>query len=76
VSCGLQDEINLERLGVPALLVHTDAFAEAAIRQAEMHGQPELRRASVPHPLQDKTADQIRQLAREAVTRILSKLTA
>ncbi len=74
MSCGLQDEINLERLGLPALLVHTDAFTEAAERQAEMHGQPALRRTTVPHPVQDKDADRIRELARESVALILLEL--
>jgi len=76
VSCGLQDSINLERIGLPALLVHTDAFAEAVARQAEMHGQPALRRTTVPHPVQDKDADRIRELARQAVAQILSRLAS
>jgi hypothetical protein len=62
-------------MGLPALLVYTDAFAEALTRQAEVHGQPALRRATVPHPVQDKDAKRIRELARQAVAQILSKLT-
>ena len=74
MSCGLRDLKNLEEKGLPAVLVHTDAFAEAAARQAEMHGQPALRRATIPHPVQDKTSDEINRLAGDALAQILSKL--
>ena len=75
MSCGLRDVVNFETRGRPALLVHTEAFTEAALRQAEMHGQPALRRATVPHPVQDKTSNEIKMLARNTVARILSTLT-
>ena len=74
MSCGLYDSTNLEKSGLPAVLVHTDSFAEAMARQAEMRGQPGLRRVTVPHPVQDKTANEITELARSAVDRILSAL--
>ena len=74
MSCGLYDISNLEKLGLPAVLVHTDAFAEAMVRQAEMRGQPALRRAIVPHPVQDKTSNEINELARDCVAQILSAL--
>lgn len=75
MSCGLHDSRNLEKMGLPAVLVHTDGFTEAAERQAVMHGQPALRRAIVPHPVQDKNLNEIRELARETVAQILSELT-
>ncbi len=75
MSCGLRDSRNLEELGLPAVLVHTEAFTEAAERQAEMHGQRALRRSTVPHPVQDKTSDEIKELARDSVAQILSDLT-
>ncbi len=75
MSCGLRDVANLEASGRPALLVHTDAFSESARRQTEMLGQPAMRRACVPHPVQDKTKTEIRALATETVERILAELT-
>jgi len=75
VSCGLRDVTNLEALGRPALLVHTDAFDRAAGLQAEMLGQPAMRRATVPHPVQDKAAQEIRRLSEEALPSLLALLT-
>ncbi len=75
MSCGLRDVANLEASGRPALLVHTDAFSESACRQTEMLGQPAIRRARVPHPVQDKSETEIRTLAKETVDSILSELT-
>lgn len=75
MSCGLRDVANLEASGRPALLVHTDAFSESARRQTEMLGQPAMRRACVPHPVQDKTETEIRTLATETVESILAELT-
>jgi hypothetical protein len=75
VSCGLRDVANLEAAGLPTLLVHTHAFAAGAEAQAEMLGQPSMRRVHVPHPVQDKTTDDIRALAASNVDEILSRLT-
>jgi hypothetical protein len=66
---------NLEAKGRPAILVHTDLFSEGAAMQATRLGQSAMRRASVPHPVQDKTADEIRQIAADIVSHILSSLT-
>ena len=74
MSCGLRDVANLEAAGLPTALIHTDAFDQAASRQAAMLGQPAMRRATVPHPVQDKTGDQIRDLARRSITQILGTL--
>jgi hypothetical protein len=74
VSCGLRDVANLETKGRPALLVHTDAFERAAGLQAEMLGQAAMRRAIVPHPVQNKASDEIRAFAAQALARILDLL--
>jgi len=75
VSCGLRDVANLEAKGRPAMLVHTDLFGEGAAMQATRLGQSAMRRATVPHPVQDKTDDEIRQIAADTVSHILSSLT-
>ena len=76
MSCGLRDVANLEAAGRPTLLVHTHAFAEGAAAQSKMLGQPAMRRAQVPHPVQDKSADDIRALASSAVAEIAAALTS
>ena len=75
MSCGLRDVLELETAGRPAVLVASDAFTDAAQHQAAMLGQPALRRAFVPHPIQDRTDDEVRGLARDAVDRVLAAIS-
>ena len=74
MSCGLQDVLELEALGRPAVLVASQAFVDAAARQAELLGQPALARVFVAHPVQDRTDDEVRELARGAVDDVLVAL--
>jgi hypothetical protein len=64
VSCGLRDVIEFESLGRPGVLIASDAFAEAAANQVELLGQPKLAYALAPHPIQDRTDDELRAMAR------------
>ena len=75
MSCGLQDVLELESLGTPAVLVASDAFAQAAARQTELLGAPDLRFRLVAHPIQDRTDDELRALAREAARALLDAVT-
>ena len=76
MSCGLRDVVELEGQGVPAVLVASSAFADGATEQAALLGQPALRRAFVAHPVQDRTDDELRAMARAAVDETLERLTA
>ena len=60
MSCGLRDVLEFEREGRPAVLVASDVFTGAADKQAQMLGQPAARRAFVPHPVQDRTDEELR----------------
>ncbi len=74
MSCGLRDVLEFEREGRPAVLVASDVFTGAADKQAQMLGQPNARRAFVPHPVQDRTDEELRDLARSVVDELLAKL--
>jgi hypothetical protein len=67
VSCGLRDVVELEGQGVPAVLVASSAFEATARDQAQRLGAPELHRVFVAHPVQDRSDDELRELARGAV---------
>jgi hypothetical protein len=67
VSCGLRDVLELELLARPAVLVTTAAFMDAADEQSVLLGQPALRRHHLAHPIQNRTDDEMRALARGAV---------
>jgi hypothetical protein len=75
VSCGLRDVMELETLGTPAVLAASSAFLQAADEQAVLLGQPDLRRVLVAHPIQDRTDDELRQLAREALESLLAAVS-
>jgi hypothetical protein len=74
VSCGLRDVLSFESENKPAVLVASSAFEGTIAHQAAALGQPEIRRALVPHPIQDRTDEELRELAREAVDEILRGL--
>ena len=76
MSCGLRDVVELEGQGVPAVLVASAAFEDTAREQAKRLGQPALARVFVPHPVQDRTDDELRAMARSAVDETLGRLTA
>jgi hypothetical protein len=76
VSCGLRDVLSFEEAGKPAVLVASAAFVQAADDQAEKLGQPALRRAFVEHPVQDRTDDEMRAMARDVVDGLVAALRA
>jgi len=76
VSCGLRDVISLEEAGRPSVLAASSVFADAAEAQAEALGAPDARRVLVPHPVQDRTDDELRAMAREAVDDLVRAITA
>ena len=76
MSCGLRDVVEFEGAGRPAVLIASDAFVQAAEEQSRKLGQPALHRAFVPHPIQDRTDDEMRALAGAIVDEALAALTA
>jgi hypothetical protein len=75
VSCGLRDVISFEGADRPAVLVASSAFEQAAEHQSKALGLPAVRRVLVPHPIQDRSDDELAQLARGAVDQILAELS-
>jgi hypothetical protein len=76
VSCGLRDVLSFEADDRPAVLVASSAFEQAAAHQAAALGQPGIRRVLVQHPIQDRTDEELHELARSAATEILAALYA
>lgn len=75
MSCGLRDVLEFEAIGKPAVLAASSAFEQAARDQAAKLGRPDVRRVFVPHPIQDRTDDELRTLARDAVDALEAALT-
>ncbi len=75
MSCGLRDVMEFETLGRPAVLAASSAFTGAADEQSVLLGQPDLRRVLVPHPIQDRSDEELRVLARDAVQALVTAVS-
>jgi len=71
----VHDITNLEARGIPSVFVASSVFKDAAEAQAVALGFPSAARVFVPHPIQDRTDDEIRELAESAVDEVLRAIT-
>jgi hypothetical protein len=71
----VHDIINLEGVGVPSVMVASDQFVDAAEIQAKALGADPAR-IFVPHPIQDRTDDEIRKLAESVVDALVAAVVA
>ncbi|MDB5113675.1 MAG: hypothetical protein JWL78_745 [Chloroflexi bacterium] len=76
MSCGLHDVVSFEGLGRPAVLVASSVFRDVAAAEARNLGQPAIRRVFVPHPVQDRTDDEMREMAAAVAGEVLAALTS
>ena len=71
----MHDGSNLDSNGIPALIVATTAFVQAADIQSKKLGyDPTI--VWVPHPIQDRTDPELRDIADSVFDEIVKKLTA
>jgi hypothetical protein len=67
----VHDIVDLETRGVPSVFVASTEFIDAADTQARALGFDDVARVFVPHPIQDRTDDEIRALADAAFDEIV-----
>ena len=70
----MHDIADLERRGVVAVFLASEAFAEAARLQGEALGFP-APCVLVPHPVQDRTDEELRVTADRAYPAVVAALT-
>ena len=70
----MHDIADLESRGLPGVFVASDVFIEAAAAQSAALGVTPAS-VFVAHPIQDRTDDEMRDLADEAVDALLARLT-
>lgn len=68
------DAIILEKAGVPAIPIVTDAFDSTAREMADLWGVPGFRFVTMPHPLGSLTPEGIDRRAGELVEKVLGLL--
>ena len=71
----MHDIADLERRGVPGVFIASDVFVEAAEAQATALGAP-VARYFVPHPIQDRTDEEMVALADAALDQVIALLTS
>jgi hypothetical protein len=71
----VHDIVDLVGRGVPGVFVASSEFIDAAVAQSAALGV-EPARVFVPHPIQDRTDNEMRALADAAVDEILAALTS
>ncbi|MPY95476.1 MAG: hypothetical protein GEV08_21190 [Acidimicrobiia bacterium] len=71
----MHDITDLEGRGLPGVFVASTEFVQAAASQAEALGFDPAR-VFVPHPIQDRTDEEMRAMADAAVDGLIAQLTA
>ena len=71
----MHDIADLEGRGIPASFVASTEFVEAAETQAAALGFDPAR-VFVPHPIQDRTDDEMRAIAAAAIDEIIATIVA
>jgi hypothetical protein len=69
----VHDIVDLEGRGIPGVFVATEAFVDGAERQARALGFDPAA-VYVPHPVQDRTDEELRVLAANAAEAIVRSL--
>ena len=70
----MHDIVDLEGRGVPGVFVASSEFVTAAIAQSASLGFPSVARVFTPHPIQDRTDDEMRTYADAAFDEILQQI--
>ncbi|MEN9644696.1 MAG: hypothetical protein RL238_1365 [Actinomycetota bacterium] len=71
----MHDIVDLERRGLPGVFVASAEFVEAATAQSNALGFPDVARVFTPHPIQDRTDDEMRAYADLAYDAIVASIT-
>jgi hypothetical protein len=72
----VHDISDLELRGVPGVFVASAEFVQAAISQSASLGFSAVMRVFTPHPIQDRTDDEMREYADAAYADIVAAVTA
>ncbi len=70
----MHDIVDLEGRGIPGVYVATTQFEDGGAAQARALGANPAA-VFIPHPIQDRTDEELRKLADDAVAKIIAGLT-
>ena len=72
----MHDISDLELRGLPGVFVASDQFVTAAESQSKSLGYSAMARVFTPHPVQDRTDDEMIAYADAAFDQIVSQITS
>jgi len=72
----VHDISDLELRGIPGVFVASEGFVDAAVAQSTSLGFTAVARVFTPHPIQDRTDDEMRAYADAAFDDILANITS
>ncbi len=72
----MHDIVDLEARGLPGVFVASAQFVDAAAAQSQALGFPTVARVFTPHPIQDRTDDEMIAYADAAIDEIVAAITA
>ena len=72
----MHDIVDLETRGLPGVFIASSEFVSGADAQAAALGFPDVARVYVPHPIQDRTDNEMRALVHGVVDEVIAALTA
>ena len=73
--CSVHDTVEFEKRGIPATLVLTGVFKNAAVHQFRSKGLDGHPFVELPHPISNLTHDQMRDLTLLYVDELVRNLT-
>ena len=73
--CSVHDTIEFEKRGIPATMVLTSVFKNAAVHQFRTRGLDGHPFIELPHPISNLTAGEMREVTRRYVDEVARYLT-
>jgi len=72
----VHDISDLELRGIPGVFIASEGFVDAAVAQSTSLGFPSVARVFTPHPIQDRTDDEMIAYADSAFDSIVASVTS
>ena len=73
--CSVHDTVEFEKRGVPATMILTSVFTNAAIHQFKVRGLDGHPFVELPHPISNLTTEQMRDVTLRHVDEMVRYLT-
>ncbi len=73
--CSVHDTVEFEKRGIPATMILTSVFTNAAVHQFRARGLAGHPFIELPHPISNLTSEQMRAVTLRYVDEIVRQLT-